>query len=71
LEKKIVVDRTMPGLAYLVPEAARRVDGSIDACHDYSAATVISVGREEELITAMEELVEHKEELSPSGQAVL
>ncbi len=58
LEKKIVADRTMPGLAYLVPEAARRVGGSIDACHDYSAATVIPVGREEELIAAMDALVE-------------
>ncbi len=59
LEKK-VVDHIMPGLAYLVPEAARQVGGSLDACHDYAAATVISVGREEELIAAMEELVAGK-----------
>jgi len=58
LEKKIVGERTMPGLAYLGPEAAKKVGGSIDACHDYAAATVISVGREKELILAMEELVE-------------
>lgn len=58
LEKKIVVDRTMPGLAYLVPEAAKQVDGSIDACHDYSAATVISTDRKEALIAAMDKLVE-------------
>jgi hypothetical protein len=51
----------MPGLAYLVPEAARQVSGSIDACHDYSAATVISKGRETELITAMDELVVQSE----------
>jgi len=63
LEKKIVVDRTMPGLAYLVPEAAKRVGGSIDACHDYSAATVISVGQEEKLIAALDKLVEDKEGL--------
>ena len=56
LEEKIMVDHTMPGLAYLVPEAAKRVSGSIDACHEYSAATLISVGREEELIAAMDEL---------------
>jgi single-stranded-DNA-specific exonuclease len=56
LEKKIVVSRTMPGLAYLVPEAAKQVSGSIDACHEYSAATLISVGREEELIAVMDEL---------------
>lgn len=58
LEKKILVDHTMPGLSYLVPEAAKEVDGSIDACHDYCAATLISIGREEDLIVAMEELVE-------------
>ncbi len=57
LEKKILVDKTMPGLAYLVPEAAKQVGGSIDACHDHSAATVISIGREEELIAAMDTLV--------------
>jgi hypothetical protein len=56
LEKKILVNRTMPGLAYLVPEAAKRVGGSIDACHEYAAATLVSVGREEELIAAMDEL---------------
>jgi len=56
LERNILDDRTMPGLAYLVPEAAKQVGGSIDACHDYSAATLISVGREEELIAAMDAL---------------
>ena len=60
LEKKIVVDHLMPGLAYLVPEAAKKVDGSIDACHDYAAATLIEVGREDELIAAMDKLVEAK-----------
>ena len=58
LEKRIRVDRTMPGLAYLVPEAAKKVGGSIDACHDYAAATLISVGVEEDLIVTMDELVE-------------
>ncbi len=57
LEKKILDDRTIPGLAYLVPEAANQVSGSIDACHEYSAATLIPVGREEELIAAMDALV--------------
>ena len=52
-----MVHQTMPGLAYLVPEAAKRVGGSIDACHDYSAATLVSAGREEELIAAMDGLV--------------
>lgn len=57
LEQRIVVDKTMPGLAYLVPEAAKAVSGSIDACHDYAAATVIDIGREDALIEAMEKLV--------------
>ena len=57
LEKKILVDRTMPGLSFLVPEAAKQAEGSIDACHDYCAATLIPIGREDDLITAMEELV--------------
>ncbi len=61
LEKKIVVERIMPGLAYLVPEAAKQVDGSIDACHDYAAATLIAAGREERLIVAMDELVSRLE----------
>ena len=57
LEDKVLVERTMPGLSYLVPGAAKQVGGSIDACHDYTAATVIDQGREDDLIAAMEELV--------------
>lgn len=44
-------------LAYLVPEAAKAADRSIDACHDYAAATVINIGKEEILIGAMEKLI--------------
>jgi single-stranded-DNA-specific exonuclease len=57
LEHKILIDRTMPGLAYLVPEAASQVGGSIDACHDYTAATIVDIGQEEALVLAMDELV--------------
>jgi single-stranded-DNA-specific exonuclease len=60
LEHKILVDRSMPGLSYLVPEAARQVGGSIDACHDYTAATIVDLGQEEPLVKAMEELVQAK-----------
>ncbi len=56
LEERIVAGE-MPGLAWLLPEAARRVGGSIDACHDYAAASLIPRGREEELVDAMDELV--------------
>jgi hypothetical protein len=57
LEERIV-RKEMPGLAWLLPEAAVRVGGSIDACHDYAAASLIPRGREEELVAAMDELVE-------------
>jgi len=60
LEHKVLVDRTMPGLGYLVPEAARHVGGSIDACHDYTAATIVDIGKEEALVGAMETLVQDK-----------
>lgn len=56
LEERIV-RKEMPGLAWLLPEAAKRVGGSIDACHDYAAASLIPRGKEEELIAAMDELV--------------
>lgn len=58
LERKILIDRSMPGLSYLVPEAARKVGGSVDACHDYTAATIVDIGMEEALITAMDKLVQ-------------
>jgi hypothetical protein len=60
LEHKVLIDRSMPGLGYVVPEAARQVGGSIDACHDYTAATIVDVGKEEALIATMEELVQAK-----------
>ena len=56
LEERIVAGER-PGLAWLLPEAALRVGGTIDACHDYAAASLIPRGREEELVAAMDELV--------------
>jgi len=60
LEHKILIDHSMPGLAYLVPEAAKQVGGSIDACHDYTAATIVDIGQEEPLVNAMQALVQAK-----------
>jgi len=60
LEHKILIDHSMPGLAYLVPEAAKQVGGSIDACHDYTAATIVDIGQEEPLVKAMEALIQAK-----------
>ncbi|MCD6321141.1 DHH family phosphoesterase [Candidatus Bipolaricaulota bacterium] len=59
LEERIV-RKEMPGLAWLLPKAAVRVGGSIDACHDYAAASLIPRGREEELVAAMDELIEER-----------
>jgi len=56
LEEKIIAG-AMPGLSWLLPEAARQVDGSIDACHDYAAAALVERGREEDIVRALDELV--------------
>lgn len=53
-----IIDKQMPGLDWLLPEAAVKVDGTIDACHGYAAAALVPHGCEEELITLMDELVE-------------
>jgi hypothetical protein len=58
LEHKTMVEHSMPGLGYLVPEAAKKVGGSIDACHDYTAATIVDIGQEEPLVLEMERLVQ-------------
>jgi len=36
----------------------RQAGGSINACHDYAAATIVDIGREEDLIEAMYKLVQ-------------
>lgn len=56
LEERIL-SKEMPGLAWLLPEAAKRVGGDIDACHDYAAATTVDVGKEERLIEELNKLV--------------
>ena len=53
-----IVRGEKPGLSYLVPEAAKAVDGSIDACHDYAGAALIPAGEEERFITKLNELIE-------------
>ena len=58
LEHKILNDQSMPSLAYLVPEAAKQVGGSIDACHASTAATIVNIGQEEALVMAMEKLAQ-------------
>ncbi|GAB4503591.1 MAG: DHH family phosphoesterase [Anaerolineales bacterium] len=58
LEHKILNAQTMPSLAYLVPEAARQVGGSVDACHASTAATIVDIGQEEPLVMEMEKLIQ-------------
>ena len=55
-----IIDGVMPGLDWLLPEAALQIDGTIDACHGYAAAALVPHGREEELIALMDELVVEK-----------
>ena len=55
-----IIEGTMPGLDWLLPEAALRVGGSIDACHGYAAAALIPRGRETELVALMNELLTRK-----------
>ena len=45
------------GLDILLPEATTRVGGFSDACHSLTAATTVSVGREEELIEELENIL--------------
>jgi len=59
LEEKIIAG-DMPGLSWLLPEAARKVNGSIDACHDYAAAALVERGREADIVKALDELVSNR-----------
>ena len=59
LGERIVAGRR-PGLDWLLPEAALKIGGSIDACHGYAAAALIPRGREEELIDLMDMLLAQK-----------
>jgi single-stranded-DNA-specific exonuclease len=57
---QMIIEENMPGLDWLLPEAAEKVDGTIDACHGYAAAALIPHGREEELIEVMDELLSQR-----------
>ena len=45
------------GLDILLPEATARVGGFSDACHSLTAATTVAMGREEELIEELENIL--------------
>ena len=46
------------GLDTLLPEATARLGGFSDACHTLTAATTVAIGKEEQLITEMEKILE-------------
>jgi hypothetical protein len=48
---------TVLGLDILLPEATERVGGFSDACHSLTAATTVAIGREEDLIEEMENVL--------------
>jgi hypothetical protein len=45
------------GLNFLLPEATSRLGGFSDACHSLTAATTVGIGKEEQLIEEMEQIL--------------
>jgi len=56
LEKEIRAGSAM-GLNILLPEATNRLGGFSDACHSLTAATTVGIGKEEDLIEEMENIL--------------
>ena len=59
LEGEIKAKR-LPGLDSFLPEATNRLGGFSDACHSLSAATTIAVGKENQLVEAMDQILDGK-----------
>lgn len=57
MEGEIRANRAM-GLNILLPEATERLGGFSDACHSLTAAVTIAIGKEEQLIQEMENIIE-------------
>ena len=45
------------GLDILLPEATNKLGGFSDACHSLTAATTVAIGKEEQLIQEMEQIL--------------
>ena len=56
MEGEIRAGRVM-GLNVLLPEATTRLGGFSDACHSLTAATTVAIGKEEQLIEEMEDIL--------------
>lgn len=59
LEGEIRAARAM-GLNIMLPEATDKLGGFSDACHSLTAATTVAIGKEEQLIEEMENIIERK-----------
>jgi hypothetical protein len=57
MEGEIRAGRAM-GLNIFLPEATNRLGGFSDACHSLTAATTVAIGREEQLIEEMENILQ-------------
>jgi single-stranded-DNA-specific exonuclease len=57
MEGEIRAGRAM-GLNIFLPEATSRLGGFSDACHSLTAATTVAIGREEQLIDEMENILQ-------------
>jgi hypothetical protein len=56
MEADIRTGKTM-GLDVLLPEATNKLGGFSDACHTLTAATTVAIGKEEQLIEEMEQIL--------------
>jgi acylphosphatase len=59
MEAQIRANKKM-GLDILLPEATNKLGGFSDACHSLTAATTVAIGKEEQLIQEMEQIL-HKQ----------
>ena len=57
MEGEIRAKRAM-GLNILLPEATEKLGGFSDACHSLTAAVTVAIGKEEQLIQEMENIIE-------------
>ncbi len=57
MEGEIRAKRAL-GLDVLLPEATAKLDGFADACHSLTAAVTVTIGKEEQLIQEMENIIE-------------
>ena len=55
-----IINKKMPGMNEFLPEATDNLGGFSDACHRIAAATTIAIGKEKELMTEAQKVLEIK-----------